>query len=366
MGQNTSIEWSQSTWTPIRARVKQDAATIAAEKGYTSLVQIAERMAGHIGPHCEHVSDGCTNCYSDTNNSRCLPSNGTGLPFDRRSRDLVDIFLDEKLLMQPLHWKKPRNVFACSQTDLFADFVPDEMIDSVFAVSALCFRHTLQVLTKRAERMREYWSNHERAAYIRDVLNNWADIGRITQQQCIQACAAISSGPLPNVHLGVSVEDQQRADERIPHLLRTPAAVRWVSYEPALGPVDFDAVPITLAPGFFGSSLKWHHRGYCHKMEGIPYPTLDWIVVGGESGAGARPFDIQWARDVIAQCKAAGVRCFVKQLGAAPYREGAHRQNDPGEVPGTHREHDQMKLRDRKGGDPSEWPSDLRVREMPR
>src|ERR1700730_8515768 len=111
MGLKTSISWTDSTWSPLRARVKADAAQIARDKGYTSLIQIAEKMAGHIGPHCEHVSEGCGRCYSGTNNGRCLPNNGTGLPFDRRSRDLVDIFLDEKILLQPLKWRKPRKIF---------------------------------------------------------------------------------------------------------------------------------------------------------------------------------------------------------------------------------------------------------------
>src|SRR5258708_25071222 len=105
MSSKSSIEWTDASWSPIRARVKPDAGQIAADKCYISLVHIADRMAGHVGPHCEPVSPGCDNCYSEANNGRCLPSNGTGLPFDRRARDLVDIFVDENILPQPL----PRN-----------------------------------------------------------------------------------------------------------------------------------------------------------------------------------------------------------------------------------------------------------------
>jgi protein gp37 len=150
----SSIEWTDYTWSPIRARVKVDAGEIAATNGFHSLVHIATKMAGHVGPHCEHVSPGCELCYSGTNNHRCLPANGTGLPFDRRSRDLVDVYLDEKILLQPLKWKTPRKCFVENQSDLFGEFVPDELIDRVFAVMALTRHITYQVLTKRAERMR--------------------------------------------------------------------------------------------------------------------------------------------------------------------------------------------------------------------
>jgi protein gp37 len=137
--------------------------------------------------------------------------------------------------------------------------------------------------------------------------------------------------PMKNLWLGVSVEDQKTADERIPLLLQTPAAVRWVSYEPALGPVDF------------GRYLP--SDGYGQSCAGEP---INWVVAGGESGPGARPFRTEWARDVIAQCKAAGVPCFVKQLGAHVIQDGERRIKQ-----------------DKKGGDMHEWPHDLRVREYP-
>src|SRR3990172_6659840 len=127
MAESSPIEWTDATWTPVRAQVKMDAYDIARAHGYTSLVDIAAKMAGHVGPHCERVSDACRNCYSETNNSRCLPNNGTGLPFDRRSRDLVDLFLDERILTHPLRWREPRRVFVCSQTDLFGEGVPGEV-----------------------------------------------------------------------------------------------------------------------------------------------------------------------------------------------------------------------------------------------
>src|SRR6185437_2404782 len=125
VGTRTGIEWTDSTWSPIRVRVRADAAEIARAKGYTSLVAIAEKMAGHVGTHCEHVSPGCEHCYAETNSHRCLPGNGTGLPYARRSRDLVEAFVDEKILLQPLQWKpametkRPRLIFVENQSDLF-------------------------------------------------------------------------------------------------------------------------------------------------------------------------------------------------------------------------------------------------------
>jgi protein gp37 len=152
------------------------------------------------------------------------------------------------------------------------------------------------------------------------------------------------------VWLGTSVEDQASANERIPHLLRCSAAVRWVSYEPALEEVDFGA------PYCDACCVQAEHDNgdtrcpACGDFVDDPLHgfSLDWIVVGGESGPGARPFDVSWARAVIRQGREADVPVFVKQLGARP--------RDGGDVP---------QLRDRKGGDMNEWPADLRVRQWP-
>lgn len=324
MGAKTGISWTDATWTPIRARVKPDAAAIAEQKGYGSLVQIAKDMAGRVGPHCEKASPGCANCYSETNNSRCLPHNGTGLPFDRRSRDLVDIHLDEKILLQPLRWKKGRRIFVCSQTDLFGEFVPDDLIDRVFAVMALCPQHTFQVLTKRADRMAGYITARPdsmeiyRLAMLLSISTKRK--GRIGES---------TKFPLPNVWLGVSIEDQRRADERIPHLLRTPAAVRFLSCEPLIEEIDI--------------------RQY---LEGI-----NLCITGGESGPGARPFDLSWARSLRDQCESAGVAYFLKQLGSNAM--GFFRP-DINIQPGA-----PFQTKDRSGADPAEFPEDLRIQQMP-
>lgn len=286
MGSKTDIAWCDATWSPLRARVKPDAAAIARQKGYTSLIQIADRMAGHVGPHCEPVSDGCKLCYSGTNNARCLPANGTGLPFDRRSRDLVDMFIDEKILEWPLRWRKPRKIFVESQSDLFGEFAPDQLIDQAFAIMALCPQHTFQVLTKRADRMFEYISARPESMEIYRLAMGTHILtgrkGRFGERHRF---------PLPNVWLGVSVEDQTNADNRIPYLLRTPAAKKFISYEPALGPLNLQNHPM-----FWSGNSK-----------------LDWVIAGCESGSGARPMKMDWTRSIRDQCQDSGAAFFLKQ-----------------------------------------------------
>jgi len=335
----TKIEWADNSWGPLRAIVKADAAAIAAAKGYTSLVQIAAKMAGHVGPHCERVSDGCGKgdeggCYSEANNSRCLPSNGTGLPFDRRARDLVDPFVDGKILAQPLGWRTAKRVFVCSQTDLFGEWVTDEMIDHVFAVMALCERHQFQCLTKRPERAVKYFRN---PADLRDrlasllvdprFLDNWgtrkAWLGNPSRAGVAEGISKGWRSPLgAHIWIGVSAENQKTWDERTRQLEQIPAAIRFVSLEPQLAYVDVGPV--------------------------LNQGNIRWVVQGGESGPSARPFDIAWARNTIAQCKAAGVACFVKQLGAKAFDASEGMLGYSG-----------------KGGDWECWPADLKVREFP-
>jgi protein gp37 len=177
-------------------------------------------------------------------------------------------------LEKPLSWKKPRRIFVCSMSDLFYESVPDEWIAKVFAVMALCPQHTFQVLTKRPERMREY---------------------------LVERCKARE--PLPNVWIGCTVEDQQRADERIPVLLETPAAKRFVSCEPLLGPVNFSLVTVEDNNGCAAQIWPLHGSG------------LDWVIAGGESGPNARPSHPDWFRSLRDQCVDAGVPFFFKQWG---------------------------------------------------
>jgi protein gp37 len=337
---STGIEWTNATWNPIRG--------------------------------CSRVSEGCRNCYAERTAVRQVSGAYRGLVKSTAAgpRWTGEVRFVEHLLDQPLRWRDGRRIFVNSMSDLFHEKVEDYWQDQIFAVMALAGQHTFQVLTKRPERMLAYLNDEDVRARIDVFIEEMAferSDPHARRRDDLRATAPDldETWPLPNVHLGVSVEDQATADARIPLLLQTPAAVRWVSYEPALSAVDFDR---WIAP--MNGECK-AHRGYnC----GICRPRLDgaglrWIVIGGESGPGARPFDVAWARATIAQCRAAGVPVFMKQLGAAPFASVIRDDGDnwPGPIAwsgdglGTYR----PRLRDRKGGDWDEWPADLRVREFP-
>lgn len=298
------------------------------------------------------MSAGCVNCYAERQAARFSglsvnsheaqyhPFNGFVHIVNGHPAWTGKVELIESKLSEPLRWKKPRRVFVNSMSDLFHEALPDETIDRVFAVMALCPQHTFQVLTKRPERMLKYFTE-EHSPYFYPCHRVETRAGDIATARGMDMTAFPIEWPLPNVWLGVSVEDQATADARIPLLLQTPAAIRFVSYEPALGPVDFSR--------FFGPQKMY--LGLTRGSNSIEW-GLDrngWVIVGGESGPGARLFDMCWASAVIEQCKAAGVACFVKQIGARPF-DGPH---------------DPWSCHDKKGGDMDEWPSELRVREFP-
>ena len=286
----TKIEWVKDadgnqgeTWNPIRARNLE---------------------TGGIGHFCVHVSPGCANCYAERLQVRFR----NPIRYAAQDANKVELFLNEKALTQPLRWRKPKTIFVCSMTDLFLESVPDEWIDRVFAVMALAPHHRFQVLTKRAERMRRYMSGN-RDSLIVDTIRSAQLNERLPGHGLNEA-----QWPLPNIWCMISAEDQKRADERIPELLATPAAVRGVSLEPLLGPIVMEA--------------GW--------LE--PDGGLDWVIVGGESGPGARPMHQQWARDLRDQCLFSGVAFHFKQWGewcpgkGAPFGENkAHQWPD-----GTH------------------------------
>ena len=231
---------------------------------------------------CTKVSPGCKHCYAERISHR----------FNRS----FEVTLHPDRVEHPFRWRKPRVVFVNSMSDLFHSDVNDDFIGSVVSVMARTPQHTYQVLTKRAMRMLNWVQNYGGA---------W---------------------PLPNVWLGVSVEDQRRADERIPLLLQTPAAVRFVSAEPLLGAVDLRRlvqIPDTRSglirpvdPIVERDSL----RGEETTQGGVAYetPGLDWLIAGGESGPGARPCALDWLRSLRDQCAAADVPFFLKQLGGYP------------------------------------------------
>lgn len=223
---------------------------------------------------------------------------------------------DSHTIDQPLRWKKPRRIFVCAHGDLFHESVPDDWIDKVFAVMALCPQHTFQVLTKRPERAREY---------LKPYCHRRADgLGKAVMAMGYDGPLESLPWLLPNVWLGTSVEDQATADERIPYLQATPAAVRFISAEPLLGPMDIapylyiythEDEAILNCENFDSDHVLDFRDPATTAPEDIAMPRLDWVIVGGESGSGARPMHPEWARSLRDQCKAAGVAFFFKQWG---------------------------------------------------
>ena len=304
---------------------------------------------------CSRCSPGCAHCYAEQIAARF---SGKGQPFHLFAERKPEphwtgrIELVESKLEEPLHVKAPTTWFVNSMSDLFHEDLPDEAIDRVFAAMALCPQHTFQVLTKRAERMRKYFAQIGALPGIDGISYNvWERIAlawdAMERAGVNIGNHALSVWPLPNVWLGVSVENQQYADERIPHLLQTPAAVRFISAEPLLGPVD-------LAPWIFCKTcFEGRSRSEGPEGFGCKETKLDWVIVGGESGHGARECGVPWIRSIVQQCKEARVPCFVKQLGTNPTAFGEHLMW-------------WADMRDPKGGDIDEWPDDLRVREYPK
>jgi protein gp37 len=263
----SKIEWTDCTLNPIKARRKD---------------------TGKVGWHCEKCSPACTHCYACVFNRRNLPNGGTGLDYSVLSREKVDIFLDTDVLQQPLHWKKPRRIFMCSMTDLFGEFVPADMIAEVWRMFSKVPRHTYQVLTKRAVRMAQL-------------------MPRLVQ----------TFGVLDNVQLGVTVENQEWANRRVPHLLLTEASTRFISYEPALGPVDFTEIelpedlPFERVPAHVNALTLRDDEHFFNE-----HAKIDWVIAGGESGSQARPSHPDWFRRTRDQCQAYNVPFFFKQWGS--------------------------------------------------
>ncbi|MGE0768287.1 MAG: DUF5131 family protein [Hyphomicrobiaceae bacterium] len=295
MSDHSHIEWTDATWNPITG--------------------------------CSVVSPGCTNCYAMGLAGTRLkhhPSRA-GLTHEVNGRHVWtgEVRLNEQWLTQPLAWNRPRRIFVCAHGDLFHEGVPFTWIDRVFAVMALTPHHDYQVLTKRSARMR---------AYVCQAADEHSERAASIYREASALCVAhrLSRGiglvPYDNVWLGVSAEDQRRADERIPDLLATPAAVRFVSAEPLLGPVDFgfvgDAPPKIGYHRFdalTGRALPWDGIiggvSVWATNKAAACAQLDWVIAGGESGPNARPMHPEWAREIRDQCRSAGVPFFFKQWG---------------------------------------------------
>lgn len=289
---------------------------------------------------CTKVSPGCGNCYAIGMAARVEKMSdalilqgkdpGRGEMYKGLTRKSPvgyewtgQIAVSEKALFLPLKWRSPRKIFVNSMSDLFHEKVHDELLDKAFAIMALCPQHIFQILTKRPQRMQEYMSSPGRFEAIQEhylaIAKTDSYRGVLTRLQW----------PSPNAWLGVTVENQQAADERIPWLEKTPAALRFLSCEPLLEQV----------------------------MPSMS--NIDWVIIGGESGPGARPFHIDWARSLLAQCRDQSAPVFVKQLGSNPV-ENHDWEHQP--FPNISKG---IKLKSRKGSDPGEWPEDLRVREFP-
>lgn len=252
MGEKTGIEWTDATWNPVTG--------------------------------CTKVSPGCANCYIE----RTPPFRIGHRKFDEKGTTGVQLHPDR--LEQPLRWRKPRRVFVNSLSDLFHDAIPFEYIDKVFRTMQMARQHTYQVLTKRPSRMQEFLTKH---VSVRWGGFQWPEGAK-------------------HIWLGVSVENQHFADERIPLLLQTPAGVRFISAEPLLSQVRLKWEWVSRGKPL-GGGPQINLREPWKQFE--PTPALDWVICGGESGPGARTMNPDWARLLRDQCQYAGVKFFFKQWG---------------------------------------------------
>lgn len=297
MSDNSKIEWCDATWNPVTG--------------------------------CRKVSEGCRNCYA--------------MKFAERWRGTLghyfengfDVTLRPEKLDQPLLWKRPRRIFVNSMSDLFHESVDEKFIAKVFGIMWLAQHHTFQILTKRPERMSRLLNNEDFQMHT-----GWFASQAIREYGLDRSKYENLPGwPNPNIWLGVSVENQKAADERIPLLLQTPAAVRFLSCEPLLGPVRFWPYTLTERPCFVceaedslgedrGTQSHPINCGWRKDVGQEGSRGIDWIIVGGESGPGARPMHPEWARSLRDQCQAAGVPFHFKQWG-----EWAPGECFPGHIP---------------------------------
>ncbi len=401
---STGIEWTMETWNPVVGCTPVSPGCLNCYAASMAVRLEGMGKAGY-GPIRKRINPGFltpSNYDDDYRTVRIAEVRGTGQ--NRRPVFTGEVRCLPDRLAAPLARRKPTTWFVNSMSDLFHEAVPFEFVDRVFAVMALCPQHTFQVLTKRPERMEEYLSDSRfrepTATGNLEVFSVAKSLGYDDTSAWVAQCAM--TWPLPNVWLGASAEDQARLDERVPHLIRCPAAVRFLSVEPLLEELDL-----------------WAPIRDMKDRDTEPDPGgdgryLHWVIVGGESGPRARACEVGWIRGVVRQCRAAKCPVFVKQLGAGAYdgldavceftsyqqwvnkaaswlggkrSDGARhsprfegvcvdargrvcanggdfmRARDDGSFPV--RAHEYLRLADAKGGDPAEWPEDLRVREMP-
>lgn len=331
MSDGTKIEWADATWPVTRG--------------------------------CSLASAGCEKCYAMKMAHRFSGPGrwGHGLTVlgKHGPRWNGTVRTVPEALGMPLRWRKPRRVFVSSTSDLFHPEVPFQYIAAVLGVAAACPQHDFQFLTKRAERMAEFfrWLGAGDIDPVEELRFQAQGCFYDANDDPVHTIGRGKTWPLPNVHLGVSTENQEAADERIGPLLECPAAVHFISAEPLIGPIQLR--PSWLAGYDFRGGYK------------VVAPRLSWVIAGGESGPGARPCHVEWIRSIVEQCREGGVPAFVKQLGAhvrwngpsasaEPWPEDAIKDAiDDGQVGWR------VPLKHRKGADMEEWPEDLRLREMP-
>jgi protein gp37 len=295
MAQETTIEWCDATSNPLKYR---------------------DRATGETVWGCLKTSPGCAHCYSEAIAQRF----DRGGPYTRATMDGLEPFLDDKELRQLLRSKKltGKRVFLGDMTDVFGEWVPDELLDRLFAVMALRPDVTFQILTKRAERTARYYARlteMQDRGLVRFIESPFAaalrDVSRLAGHPLPgnAPLMVIDNWPLKNLWLGVSVENQAAADERIPHLLATPAGVRFLSCEPLLGPVDLTPW-IDFDKGFGAGWEAVADDGATRYYR----PPIHWVICGCESGHGRRPMEEAWATSLAQQCETAGVAFFMKQM----------------------------------------------------
>jgi protein gp37 len=288
----------------------------------TNPIHIVREDGANGGHFCRKVSPGCLHCYSETQNQSGYFSFASKLPYAGQAPE--NLMFDDAVMEKLLRMRSSKKVFLCSMTDLFGDWVPDEWIDKAFAYIVLSRQHTFQVLTKRPERMESYFhGNQKRIADAAIALAKKLGWVRSKYEFCeeFDSCSAFA-----NIWLGCSVENQEMADRRIPYLWKTPAVIRFLSCEPLLESIDISDY-----------------------LSG-----LDWVIIGGESGAKSRPCHSQWIESIVTQCQQAKVSVFVKQLGQNAFIDYG--------LPGLSYK---AKLKDRKGAGMAEWPENIRVRQFP-
>lgn len=329
-------------------------------------IHLIKEDGTHGGHWCRKVSEGCQNCYSEAQNQSGFFSFASHLKYEGEAPS--NLVFDEEVCKKWLGWRKSKKIFVCSMTDLFGEWVKDEWIDKVFSYIAAAPWHTFQLLTKRPERAIAYFNRPSLSQRIMEAGN----------------LVCKPELPLKNVWFGVTTENQGMADKRIPLLLQIPAAVRWLSVEPLLEQIDLSTV--------FGL-YEYDEGKFALKVGSRWANSPDWVVIGGESGSGARPLPIEWIEGVSQQCQDAGIPVFIKQLGCFPVTNNPEKFAKKGkfygedclmtaeligyrdylesyfvearkmglELEGMYR----IKLKDRKGGNIEEFPEHLRIREFP-